>query len=254
MNPYSNSQELLRFAANRLKSLLERIMFVGGSSTWLHITDPASRPSRQTTDVDIVVEVARFEYNQFGNELRALGFAEDQSEGAPICRWRTEGLIVDVLPTNGDILGFTNRWYRAAMTRAREYPLEGIGTIRVPLSTDFLAMKLEAFRDRGKGDYLMSKDIEDIALVIDGRLEIIEEIEASDHEVRDYIRQEVRELLNDPRFEEEFSGHFGGDPVEQSRVPIALDKLRQIAGFKKHTETHLQQKPPRLRKSRKRGQ
>src|SRR4051812_1067118 len=29
----------------------------------------------------------------------------------PICRWDYDGLTVDVMPTDGKILGFNNRWY-----------------------------------------------------------------------------------------------------------------------------------------------
>jgi hypothetical protein len=28
--------------------------------------------------------------------MRALGLTEDSSEGAPLCRWRYDGVIVDV--------------------------------------------------------------------------------------------------------------------------------------------------------------
>ena len=31
-------------------------------------------------------------------------------------------------------------------------------------------------------------------------------------------------------FEEAIYGHFGGDPVEQERVPLTLERLRKIAG------------------------
>jgi hypothetical protein len=51
----------------------------------------------------------------FGERLRALGFLEDTSEGAPLCRWVHSGTILDVMPLDEKILGFSNRWYRAAM-------------------------------------------------------------------------------------------------------------------------------------------
>jgi hypothetical protein len=38
---------------------------------------------------------------------------------------------------------------------------------------------MEAFLARGRGDYLTSHDMEDIITLIDGRREIVEEIEKS---------------------------------------------------------------------------
>ena len=51
----------------------------------------------------------------FSERLRALGFREDISEGAPRCRWLIDGMELDVMPVDEKVLGFTNRWYRAAM-------------------------------------------------------------------------------------------------------------------------------------------
>ena len=88
MTRYQNVRDLLRETAKRLGPLRERVMFVGGATTWIHITDPAARPSRPTKDVDLVVEVSdRADYYRFGEGLRALGFVEDSREEAPICRW-----------------------------------------------------------------------------------------------------------------------------------------------------------------------
>jgi hypothetical protein len=58
------------------------------------------------------------EYTAFGERLRALGFSEDASEGAPLCRWIHSGTILDVMPLDERIPGFSNRWYRVAMDAA----------------------------------------------------------------------------------------------------------------------------------------
>jgi hypothetical protein len=42
--------------------------------------------------------------------LRAKGFANDTSKGAPICRWIFNDIKVDVMPTDSEILGFSNKW------------------------------------------------------------------------------------------------------------------------------------------------
>ncbi|MEK6816068.1 MAG: hypothetical protein AABY09_00515, partial [Nanoarchaeota archaeon] len=67
---------------------------------------------RPTIDVDVIIDVlSRYKYSEIEKTLRSLGFKHDTSEGAPLCRWVVDGMKVDVMPTDGNILGFTNDWY-----------------------------------------------------------------------------------------------------------------------------------------------
>ncbi len=45
--------------------------------------------------------------------------------------------------------------------------------VRVVAAPYFCATKLETFRDRGKGDYLASHDLEDPITVVEGRPELL---------------------------------------------------------------------------------
>src|SRR5437870_2302744 len=103
--------ELLIDAGRVLQPLAEELVFVGGAATGLLITDAAAADIRSTYDVDVIVEITSIsQYTAFGSRLRRLGFQEDNSEGAPICRWRYEKRIkLDVMPTDEKILGFSNR-------------------------------------------------------------------------------------------------------------------------------------------------
>lgn len=70
--------------ARKLGPLLSECAFVGGCTTALLVTDPAAAEPRITYDVDVFVEVASYpEYARLSKRLRALGFSEDSSEGAP---------------------------------------------------------------------------------------------------------------------------------------------------------------------------
>jgi hypothetical protein len=52
----------------RLQPLLPEIIFVGGCTTGLLVTDPAASPVRATVDVDVIVEVASYaEYSRARN-------------------------------------------------------------------------------------------------------------------------------------------------------------------------------------------
>jgi hypothetical protein len=229
VNPDPNLGMVERIAA-ALGQLRDRVVFVGGSATGLLITDPMAAAIRVTKDVDVIVEVASHGgYYQLEEALRAKGFRNDTREGAPLCRWRWEELILDVMPTDPAILGFSNRWYPEAVATAEERLLPtGLG-IRLVAPAYFIATKLEAFYGRGQGDYYGSHDLEDLIAVVDGRQSIIGEIEMATPALRNYLKEKLGALLNDPFFCYAVEGHLPGDPGSQARVPDLLQRLRAIA-------------------------
>lgn len=107
------SVELLERGHAALGELVDEVVFVGGATVTLWITDPAAPPPRPTKDVDVIVEVAtRSGYHAFEDRLRAAGFKGDEHV---ICRWHhRSGVIVDAMPTKAELLGFENRWQREA--------------------------------------------------------------------------------------------------------------------------------------------
>ena len=50
------SVDLLELAAAALGELRDEVVFVGGATVGLWITDPAAPPPRPTVDVDVIVE------------------------------------------------------------------------------------------------------------------------------------------------------------------------------------------------------
>jgi hypothetical protein len=139
--------ELLEITAKRLEPILAEVVFVGGCTTGLLVTDPAAAPPRTTYDVDVIAEIASCaEYMAFSERLRSLGFEEDSSEGAPVCRWNHSGLVLDVMPLDAKILGFSNRWCADALRTARDERLSSGLNIRVVTAPYFLGTKFEAFR------------------------------------------------------------------------------------------------------------
>jgi hypothetical protein len=83
----SSNIELLKRVANRLGPLLGEVVFVGGCTTELFVTDDAAAEVRPTFDVDVIAEITSYaDYATFSEPLRALGFREDTSRGAPLCR------------------------------------------------------------------------------------------------------------------------------------------------------------------------
>jgi len=222
--------ELLELAAEALRPLLPEIVFVGGSITALHITDPAAAPVRITHDVDVISEITSYgEYVALSERLRDLGFEEDASEGAPICRWRRGALIVDVMPLDEKILGFSNRWYADALRSATLIQLKPGLSLKVASTIHFLATKLEAFRGRGDGDYFASHDLEDLIAVIDGRESIVEDVAAAPAELKTFIANGIQLFLVDPRFIDALPGFLLPDDASQGRLTLLLDRLGKLA-------------------------
>ncbi len=205
---------LVEVIAAALQGVGDELVFVGGAITGLLITDPAARPPSATKDVDVIVSVttqADF-LGRFSEQIRALGFRPDASEDAPICRWCWgDGIRLDVMPTDPKILGFSNRWFPAAFSQALSCRLPSGATIRVVTAPYFIATKLEAFRSRGSGDYQGSKDIEDIAAVLHGRAEIVDEVGDGSAELRAYLGDEASALLRTPEFVQALEGHLPGE-------------------------------------------
>lgn len=221
--------EILAKVADVLGELRERMTFVGGCATGLLITDPGASPVRATQDVDAVVAVVSLsDYHQLGAALRAKGFAQPLEEGAPAFRWTMAGLKLDVMPSDPAILGFSNRWYEHAMRQAFKARLSADVEIRVADAPSFIATKLEAFRDRGAGDYLSSHDLEDVLSIVDGRPELVDEVRAADPELRGFVGATFAGLLADTGFLNALPGLvIEGSPA--TRTPIVLQRMLQIA-------------------------
>ncbi len=136
---------LLRAVAERIRPLLDEVVFVGGATTELFLTSPVSARVRRTTDVDVLCEVVgRVAYHRLGERLRALGFREDSSPGAPLCRWRSESGVLDIMPSDPRILGFGNPWYEYAIQTAQTHALAHDLEILIVTAPVFLATKLAA--------------------------------------------------------------------------------------------------------------
>jgi hypothetical protein len=227
--PNPNREQLIATAA-LLRPILGDLVFVGGAVTSLLVTDEGAGLPRTTLDVDAIAEISSYaEYTAFGKRLRGLGFSEDTSEGAPLCRWVQSGTILDVMPLDEKILGFSNRWYRSAMETSTMHELVPDLQIRVVTAPYFLATKIEAFKGRGRGDFLSSHDLEDLIFLIDGRSSMIEEVQSETLLLREYLGKEITGLLAASRFIDAIPGYLLPDTASQARIVTLLQRLKMLA-------------------------
>jgi predicted nucleotidyltransferase len=223
---------MLSIVAQRLGALREQCVFVGGATVPLYLTALHASSPRPTKDVDIVVEIAtRVEYYRFADQLRELGFREDV-EANILCRWKLDDLIVDVMPTELNVLGFSNRWYGEVIHHAQWREIANGIQIQLATSPYFIATKIEAFNGRGHDDFLASRDMEDIVAILNGREELLMEVQNVPASLRHYLAEQFELWLQDSNFMDALPGHILPDPASQARLPSILNRIRAIATLK----------------------
>ena len=216
--------QMLELAAKQLGELLEEVVFVGGATVELWITDGAAPEFRPTDDIDVVVEITTTsEYHRFEKRVREAGFDHDQESGV-ICRFKEpkSGLLLDVMPTEALILGFENRWQAEAFPHAVESLLpsgRAIATIPPPF---LLATKLEAFGTRGHLDFYGSRDFGDIVALIDGREELPGEVLEAPKPLRRYVAAQIEKLSRHPAFDNGLEGVLAAGPQAYERLELVV--------------------------------
>jgi len=223
MPPTPQQRAILERVAHRLGSLLDRVAFVGGGIVPLLITDPAADPVRATDDVDLIVEVASTmaSKTELRDQLIAQGFSENPADKV-LWRWKVEGITVEFMPTDPTVLGLRTNWYRPALSAAVRYPLTETLSIPTISAPNFIATKLEAFEDRGKGDHRASHDIEDVIAVIDGRPELAREFDSAPTDGRAFVRSH----LTTPQFQDAAPLHLGYG--SDGRAPILRGRIADL--------------------------
>lgn len=230
--PESRQQaiERLESVISELGDLAESMTLVGGCLTPLLVTDPAAPPPRPTIDIDLVVELTTAAaFDRFSQNMRLRGFQPGVDPEDPICRFRKGAIAIDLLPTNPDVLGFGNRWYPLAAATATRIELPGGHRLRHASAPCFLATKIAAFRDRGAGDYLSSRDFEDIVAVVDGRAELPAELAAAPDDLRVWVRAELAEMAHSRGFADSLFGMVPGHGDVAGRVAIVSARFEQLA-------------------------
>lgn len=216
--------EMIQLTARALGSLKNEVVFVGGASVSCYLNLETADEVRPTEDVDVIIEVASMsKYQILSEKLLQMKFTPDQSKGAPMCRWKFGDIIVDIMPLDEKILGFSNKFYKEGLDNRLTYILPmGEEVYILPLSL-FLATKVEAFKTRGKSDPRFSKDLEDIVTVL---------LDARDFEsvfqyepVLPYLRSELKSMLSDDNIIEAVKGFI------QSQVSQQFDIIKKRCLF-----------------------
>ncbi len=225
----STNISMLQTVAIGLRDLKDKMVFVGGAVAELYATNSAASDIRPTLDVDCIIELSsRAAHSKLENDLRAKGFVNDTSQGAPICRWIYEDIKVDVMPTDSNVLGFSNTWYGEGVDNKVAKTLPDGTEVFVFLPEYYLATKFEAHKGRGGNDLRQSHDFEDIIYVFDNCNDLLDNIINGNTTVKTYLKEECRNLLENKDLTEGVESALPYGSGEEG-TDIILRLIRDIA-------------------------
>lgn len=211
----------IKAVADLLKVLQQEVVFVGGATVSLYANAVAAE-TRPTDDIDVVIELASYSgYAAIEDRLRIAGFVNDIESGI-VCRYQVQGITVDIMPTEPEVIGFSNKWYPEGFRNAVTVPLDDIA-VKIFSLPYFIASKLEAFKSRGENDYRFSSDFEDIVYVLENGVDAEKLLIDSPASVKKYLKKEFDLLLNDPKLEEGLYAHV--EPVTAVQQIIKIETL-----------------------------
>lgn len=221
--------DLIEKAVKAVAMLSEDVVFVGGAAAELYVDTVYSEEARVTEDVEIIIDVcSRSGLEIFEEHLRKIGFENDMTPGAPICRWLFQGLKLDIMPIDQSMLGFSNRWYAEGFEKriTRELP-SGLEIAVLPIEY-YIATKLEAVLHRGADDLRLSHDFEDIVFLLDNSTIVEEALKSASMELKNYIVSTFSQLREKAEFSEAVlcALPFG----DEERAGIILDSIKSVCG------------------------
>ena len=161
--------------------------------------------------------------------MERLGFRHDTREDAPICRWVCDGITVDVLPVREEVLGWRSKWFEAALRSATTVDVQG-RSIRVVSAPYFVALKLEAFEERGGGDFITSVDFEDVICLFNGRETVADEI-AAEREIGKMLGTKFAAYLRSDILDDAIEGFVQTERNPDERKAAILSRFQNVAAL-----------------------
>lgn len=230
MSSYRDLEDMLVLVANALgDELLQQVVFVGGCTTGLLVTDTVTQESiRYTEDVDLITRVMGYpQWASFQQQLITRGFTYSPEDDV-ICRMRLGALKVDFMPDDESILGFSNRWYSDALEQSQPTKLSNGSTIRLISPCYFVATKLEAYLGRGNDDPLSSHDIEDLLNIVDGREALLVELTQASRDLKSYVAEQTKSLLANSDFDYAVQAAAGNNIEREKIIFTRLEALTAL--------------------------
>lgn len=165
------------------------------------------------------------ELENLRQQLIQKGFIQSAEDNV-ICRFRYEGIKVDVMNTKAIGWAPANPWFAPGFHLKQVVDVENKKVYILPLSY-FLASKFVAFNDRGALDPRTSHDFEDITYILDNRMDLVDEVVHSPDDVRNYLQLQFEGILKDGLKKEAITGNLFYETMEL-RYKKIIENLNKI--------------------------
>lgn len=216
---------VLKRAAVALEELNDQVAYVGGVVVGVYADDIAADDVRPTKDIDLIVNISSSsKLEDFRKELAKKRIFPD-AESKVICRFKFEDILIDVMSTKEIDWAPANPWFAPGFENLIKFNLDEV-TIKILPVAYFLAAKFEAFSNRGR-DARTSPDFEDIVYILDNRIELVTEINSSPNDVKKYLKEELKKLVENDDLHEAIIGHLYYE-TSLDRFDMIIDKLTEI--------------------------
>jgi len=193
--------------AKALGILNEQVAFVGGAVVGIYVDDPAAEDVRPTDDLDITMAIVSLhELEAIRETLTQKGFTQSAVDNV-ICRFRYEGIKVDVMNTQALGWAPANRWFAPRFAQRESIKVMDVRISVLPLPY-FMASKFDAFNDRGINDPRSSHDLEDLVYILDNRTDVEEQLNMAPTDVKPFLVEQLRSILSEPAKQEAVLGNL----------------------------------------------
>ena len=218
--------ELIETIAAALGELNEKVAFVGGAVVGLYTNDLAAEDVRPTKDIDITLHIVSLgNLELFREALLSKGFIQHADDDV-VCRFRYEGILVDVMATHPVGWAPANRWFAPGFDHLISRESDG-QTFRLLSLPYFMATKFDAHADRGGSDPRTSKDFEDLVYLLDYVVNLEQQILTAPEDVKTYLIAQFEAILTDNLKKEAILAQLPYS-IQMERFKIIMTKIEKV--------------------------
>jgi hypothetical protein len=220
----SINKNLIKRVSVALGDLNKNVVYVGGAVVFLYADDTAASDVRSTKDIDLFLEITTYgQLIKLQEKLARKKFFPEKDHEV-MCRFKYEDILVDIMSTKEVGWAPADKWFEPGLKNLEHVQIDD-KIINILHVSYFLATKFNAFHDRGE-DARTSRHFEDIVYVLDNRKNLVKEISESPADVKEYLIQELSELLK-KKNEEAILAHLSFE-FQAERYKTLREKINQI--------------------------
>ena len=216
----------IKQVAEALGNLNNQVIYVGGATVSLYADDKAAEDIRPTKDIDISLKIASLAHLEEIRELLIQKGFKQTTDLKVICRFKLDGILVDVMATKPIGWAPANLWFEPGFDNLQKVDVNGTIIQIMPVSY-FLASKFEAHNQRGGLDPRTSQDFEDIVYILDNNTNWHNSIPQENSKVVAYLKEQLATILKSTKLQEAILGNLSYE-TQEARYQMMIRKIKHF--------------------------